>query len=54
MNIRGSTPNQSNELGGSLVHAGLADPGPTCGVITPHCGKQGGVKTIKTQNCEIL
>ncbi len=32
--IRGSTPNQRSELGGSLVPTGLADPGPTCGVIT--------------------
>jgi hypothetical protein len=35
MSLRGSTPNQSNELMSSLVHAGLADPGPTCGAITP-------------------
>ncbi|HYG87055.1 MAG TPA: hypothetical protein VD978_12415, partial [Azospirillum sp.] len=32
--IRGSTPNQSLELIGSLAHAGLADPGPTYAAIT--------------------
>jgi hypothetical protein len=34
MSIRGSTPHQRNELGGSVVHTGLADPGPTYCDIT--------------------
>jgi hypothetical protein len=33
--IRGSTPDQSRELVGPLLQAGLADPGPTCCAITP-------------------
>ena len=32
--IRGSTPNHAVELCRSLLHTGLADPGPTCHVIT--------------------
>jgi hypothetical protein len=35
MSFRGSMPNQSNEFVSSLVLAGLADPGPTYGAITP-------------------
>jgi hypothetical protein len=33
--IRGSTPNQSFELGSSLGLSGLVDPGPTGHAITP-------------------
>ena len=31
--IRGSTPNQGDEHCSSVLHTGLADPGPTCHAI---------------------